>query len=333
MRKILSIIMLVLITVSLSAQSSKGRRGIDEFLFDQENRVEAESEATTNDVVQVYYDKKDARKAMLFSMLVPGAGQFYADRSAITTYIFPIVEVALIGGMIYYNSRGNSKTDDYEKYANGEDVTINFGGYEYTGTRYNRSFQTVVQNTVIGSFANDIYDGEFFRLDPTDTQHFYEDIGKYNKYIYGWADWYHVFAADATGSYVLDQPEYANAWIWSDGQPHEIRWLGNYAINDIDAITGQPGSNSQPVSPDSPLASPMRRKYIKMRQDAESEYNVARTLGFMMALNHVVSGIDAIRVTNRANRYFLSDSGFKFNYYADLRYEKFTPSVALSYRF
>ncbi len=335
MRNVLCTLLLLVLVFSLLGQNVKGRKSIDDFLLEDQQKDENTSEVKNdqNEIVTVLYEKKDARKAMLFSMLVPGAGQYYADKSAITTYVFPIIEVALISGIIYFNYRGNSKTDDYEKYATGETVTLNIGGYEYVGKRYDRAFQTTVQNYLIGVHTNDIYDSEFFRLDSSNNQHFYEDIGKYNKYIYGWADWYHTFASDATGNFVLDQPEYYAALIWSDGQAHEIRWVSNYRISDMDPSTGMPFLNSQPISPDSPLASPMRKKYVKMRQDAETEYTVARTLGFMMAINHIASGIDAIRVTQRANRYFLSDSGFKINYYADLRYEHFTPTVALSYRF
>ena len=170
---------------------------------------------------------------------------------------------------------------------------------------------------------------DFFRLDAGNTQHFYEDIGKYNKYIFGWADWYHTFATDATGTYVLDQEGYQNAWKWTSGQAHEIRWEGNAAIASYDPNS----TNNIYILPGSPVASPMRRKYIQMRQDAEDDYNLARAFGFGLALNHVLSGIDAIRVTNKRNRYFLSDSGFRFQYYADLNNDNFTPRLSLSYKF
>ena len=91
----------------------------------------------------INFEKKDARLAMLYSAVLPGAGQFYANPSAVITYIFPILEVAMIGGMIYYDKQRDEKTKDYEKYANVEIFThtfnYNVGGvdysYTYTGTR------------------------------------------------------------------------------------------------------------------------------------------------------------------------------------------------------
>ncbi|MDZ4121133.1 MAG: hypothetical protein U1C33_01835, partial [Candidatus Cloacimonadaceae bacterium] len=132
-----------------------------------------------------------------------------------------------------------------------------------------------------------------------------------------------------SGNFVLDQDGYQNAWKWTSGQPHEIQWEGNAVIATYDPDS----ENHVYIRPDSPSASPMRRKYVSMRQDAEKEYNMARAFGFGLAINHVVSGFDAIRVTRKRNRYFLSDSGLRIQYYADLRNDNFTPSMNLSYRF
>jgi len=325
MKKVILVLIVLSMALSLVAQATKGKQDIDD-LFKEEEKPKV---APQDDLIKINYEKRDARRAMLYSMLVPGLGQYYADKSAITTYIFPAIELMLIGGIVYYNSKGNSQVDDYEKYATGETITMNIGGYEYTGKRYDRNFQLAVQNIVIAHNPDDIYNSDFFRLDSSFTQHFYEDIGKYNKYIFGWADWYHSFATDSNGNFVLDQPEYSGVWIWTDGQPHEIRWQANYRIADF--ITGNP--SIQPISPNLPIASPMRNKYIQMRKDAEKEYGKARILSFMMAINHITSGLDAISVTNKRNRYYLSDSGLHFQYYTDLRQQTFTPALSVSYKF
>lgn len=328
MKHIILIVVLLSLVFSCYAQGGKSGKNIDDLLFGEESKKEQPKDGE-DQIVTVLYGKKDARRAMLYSMLLPGSGQYYANPGAITAYIFPVIELALIGGIVYYYRQGDKQTDAYEKYATGETIQMTIGGYDYVGKRYDRNFQLAVQNYVINRNANDIYDGDFFRLDNSNTQHFYEDIGKYNKYIFGWADWYHTFAANANGSFVLDTPELEGAMIFSGGQAHEIRWLGNYTVADF--ISGSPAM--QPIDANSPLASPMRRKYIRMRRDAEAEYGVASNLSFVLALNHIVSGLDAIRVTNRRNRYFLSDSGFKFNYYAGMRENKITPTLVLGYNF
>ncbi|MEF3695240.1 MAG: hypothetical protein V3576_07825 [Candidatus Cloacimonadota bacterium] len=279
-----------------------------------------------DDLITVNYQKKDARKAMLFSMILPGAGQFYADKSVIRTYIYPVVELALIGGILYFNNQGDKKVDDYEYFANGETITQQIGDYSYTGPRYRREYQNNVQAILIAHSNVDIYDGTFFRLDSNDTQHFYEDIGKYNKYIFGWADWYHTFAAEA-GDFVLDLPEYEDAFVLS-GDGIDARWLGNHTIDNIIA-----GNMSAMVPSSSPTNSLMRREYIDMRKDAETEYSSARLVSLGLIANHFISAIDAVLLTNDRNRMSISQSPFQMNYYTALRENRITPTFNLSYRF
>lgn len=343
MKKLIPLMLILIISFALYAQGSKDDKNIDDFLFEDPEQEQSDAiKGSDEAIVQVFYDKKDARKAMLYSMLLPGAGQYYANKSSIGTYLFPVIEVALLGGLFYYNHKGNQKTKDYEKYATGEMVTVNIAGYDYVGPRYSRAFQQSVQailigyidHTGIGDPSGYVYNSEFFNgLHATNTQHFYEDIGKYDKYIFGWADWYHTFATNSDGVFVLNDEAYKyGAWNIAGtegGQANTIRWLGNCPIDEYDPDSTQ----NNYINPSSPAASPMRREYIRMRQDAEGDYSTARLLGMGMAINHLVSGFDAIRVTNKRNRYFLSDSGIKLHYYADLRYQSFTPSLALSYSF
>ncbi len=320
---------------------AQGKGSADDFLFG--DAKDSSQASLDDDIIKVNFEKKDARRAMLYSAILPGAGQFYADKSAITTYIFPVLEVALIGGIIYFNHQGNQKTDEFETYATGEIVTQTFNytvngqnySYTYTGPRYKREYQNLTQSVLKNINAFDIYDDGFFRLDSGNTQHFYEDIGKYNKYVFGWADWYHNFATDptsSTGDFILDNTDYAEAWIWTGNEDPEQaylrRWTGNISIEDF--MNGTTGS---PVAPGHSSASPMRAQYISMRNDANDMYGYARLFGFGLALNHIASAVDAIMVTNRVNRKAISQSDFRMFYYSDLRDNVFTPSLMLSLEF
>lgn len=62
-----------------------------------------------------------------------------------------------------------------------------------------------------------LYNSDFFHLYEFGTDYFYEDIGKYNKYIFGWDDWYEKYA------------EFGIQWAFNDSFPNE--WLGNYPTN------------------------------------------------------------------------------------------------------
>lgn len=316
--------------VPISAQTRQQRS--DAFLFDDDT-VPSDS-VETSDIIKVRYEKKDAHLAMLYSVLLPGAGQYYADRSSITTYLFPVLEIGLIAGIFYYNNNGNDLVKKYERYANVE--TVNGSDYDnvwdaYTGPRYRREYQTAVQNALIGLYANDIYDSEFFRLDAGNTQHFYEDIGKYNKYVFGWVDWYSQFAADASGTFVLDLPAYNAAWIWSYNplQPQDRRWLGNIPIASYNPAN--PGTDYIP--PGDPSASPMRAQYIRMRNDAKDQFSIARLLTFGVALNHLGSGLDAVRLVGKRNRSRLAGNDIQLQYYTSVRDDKLLPMVGLNWKF
>jgi hypothetical protein len=330
MKKILLSLFCLALFLGLAAQN------IDDMIFEDNDQRD-----TGSDIIKLNYQKKDARKAMLFSTLLPGAGQFYADKGAFTTYLFPALEVAMIGGIIYFNLQGNDKTDKFENYANGENITQTFNytvngvdySYTYTGPRYSRVFQSQVEGVLKDVNAYDIYDDSFFRLDATNTQHFYEDIGKYNKYVFGWADWYYAFATDpASGDFILDNPAYEDTWIWAGSTDPQLihlrRWTSNLTIEDF-----MNGDVNNPVPPGTDIASPMRKTYIDMRNEANQQYSYARLFTLGLAFNHIASAVDAILLTNKVNRGALSQNDLKLYYYTDMRSERFTPSVGLSYSF
>jgi len=345
----------ILLTITLMMMISLfGQSDIDDLIFGPEKQDQAPAKdpklakPTDDDFIKVNFAKKDARLAMLFSALLPGAGQYYADKSALSTWIFPIVEVGLIGGIIYYNVSGNKRTDEFEKYATGEIITQTFNytvdgvdySYTYQGPRYQRSYQNLTQNVLISFFPSDIYDSNFFRLDATNTQHFYEDIGKYNKYIFGWADWFYNFATDPmTGNFVLDNPNYyegsfpglnLNAvWIWADTQyDYSRRWTANVQIDDF--LNGLSGNH---ISPGTTMASPMRQEYIQMRKDANSQFSIARIMTLALAFNHLASAVDAVMVTNKVNKTYITQNNLQLKYYTAFRDGRVSPSLGFSWSF
>jgi hypothetical protein len=284
-------------------------------------------ENVTNDIIRVDYARKNASLAMLMSALVPGSGQFYANKSAITTYIFPVIELALFGGIIYYDNQGDKLTKDYKKYAK-DIVTLDINGHSYTGPRYNREFQTVTEDFLIGYRTWDIYDNLYFSLDDKYTQHFYEDIGKYNKYIFGWVDWYGTYA-DPTlldpSNWPDDYTGFSPSFIYElnvndpANQIIDNTWAENYVY----------GSTTEHYKPSSDL----RKAYIELRQDSEDKYRLAHYISFGVAFNHILSAIDAYRVTSKVNRFYLSSNNLKMNYCAAIVNGNVTPLLALSYKF
>jgi hypothetical protein len=163
-------------------------------------------------------------------------------------------------------------------------------------------------------------------LDDNNSQHFYEDIGKYSHYVFGWADWYYTFAANEQGEFM-----YPN-WYPEGGEANDSGWIwtGNYPLyNDPD----HGFSTDEQVDKADHRSSPMRKTYIDMRNDAKSEFGKAQIFTFGLALNHIVAGLDAIRVTKSYNRNAITDSGFRMKYYTGIRNQHITPMINLNWTF
>ncbi len=231
--------------------------------------LSTEPDSSKNQVVEVKYKKKNARLAMAASAIFPGAGQIYVSPKNYYAYIFPVVEIGLWYLYNHNYSKGDDITSDYKKFAN---------------TNYSRERQNTAQASLKVIDPDDIYNDGLFRLDAENTQHFYEDIGKYNKYIFGWNDWYNTYVNQQTGEI---------HWV-INGTGANAVWLGNRPIDN-------PSMDSYDVP-----NCPNRTKYIKMRQDAEKYYSRGRDMNYLIMLNHMVSSIDAIRVTKKYNKGYLA---------------------------
>ena len=322
MKKFILLIFIAGFAFCLFSQE-KPKTDIDQWLnqTEEEQQSAMQDSVVTNDLIKINYNRKNAQLAMAMSMLVPGAGQFYANKTVLTTYIFPVLEIGLIGGLVYFNNQGKDKTKKYEKYANGEIVTyITPDGTKITGFRYDRSRQDEIQAILIGVNQHDIYDNGYFRLDKTNSQHFYEDIGKYPQYVFGWMDWYYRFACDESG--VRDSIR----WKFDgENDSPNMRWTGNYPLwgNDTETL----------IPIDDHEMSRMRQTYIKMRNDAKDSYSMAHFFTLGLAFNHLAAGLDAIRVTRNFNRYYISQSVPSLNFYAAMPLGNVTPMLGLKWTF
>jgi hypothetical protein len=252
------------------------------------------------DVIKINNNTKDARLAMAMSMLVPGTGNFYADKQSITTYIWPVLEIGLWVGYIYYRSEGDKVTEDYENYAD---------------IHFSRDRQDHIEPYLRGQYLNDVYDETFWRLDDQNSQHFYEDIGKYNKYVFGWSDWYDAYARDENGN---DVTPIFNG----DGTEADFHWTGNQVTN-----------SNYSSWPEDEIHSDLRAKFIDMRIDAEKQYDKAKMFTFGILLNHVLSATDAIRLTLKHNSEQLVANDIKLNYCVTERNSQLTPFVYVTKRF
>lgn len=281
----------------------------------------------TNDIINVKYQKKSLRKAALLSALFPGAGQFYADKSSITTYIFPVIEIGLIFGYFSYYNQGLDEEKKYEKWATNEII-----GYEDDDSvngaaiyRYSRTNQDLISNDLYQSTLENGYSfyENHFNLDDTDTQHFFEDIGKYRKYIFGWTDWFSIY-----GGY--DGTSVNPLWRPFRDSDQGLKWSGN---NPTDPESEYYQMDQELYDSKLGFYSGMRAEYNNKRKQAERYYSSADLFNIGIVFNHIVSALDAIRVTKKHNSEYIYGHNFQFNVKPVWVNNQICPSVQISQRF
>jgi hypothetical protein len=279
------------------------------------------------DIIKVNYEKKDARKAMLLSGIIPGAGQFYADRSSITAYVFPVIELGLWAGYFYYDQAGSDKEAEFENYA---DAHYNRAYYEATrddlvGEYNNPDDYGAANNPVFYGYYDDQHGAGLFRLDEENTQHYYEDIGKYDKYVFGWTDWYEIYAADASGDFVGPN------WEWEDPTVSNKKWaeMGDPTNPDHPDYL----ANQQLYDQSGGKYSSLRADFIDLRNESKDLFNMRRNFSFALALNHIAAALDAVRVTRSRNLHYISSNQLKIEIFPALVDNNITPTLRISKRF
>lgn len=278
LRSIVLVFIVFLFTSILSAQI------ID--LMDDEVVVESQN-------ARVRTDEKSASAAILLSTIFPGSGHFYVNKKTAGTYVFPVLEIVFWAGIIYLDNKGHSIEDDYMRYADAH----------YDRVKQHKAEKSMMDN----ESASDLYRNSHFRLDDANTQHFYEDIGKYNKYIFGWDDWYAKYAHNDAINWAFD----------NDGI-----WIGNVSTNPDypSEVHDKPNSKN-------------RLKYIKMRRDAQENFDNRTFLSFGVALNRVVSVLDVLRVTRNYNYELRYASSYEFSLTPQIVENKLTPTLNLTKKF
>lgn len=281
MKKYLIIISLILTTQFLFAQ-----------ILDE---LKIEDQTLSADSVKVNYEQKSAKTAILLSALFPGAGQFYVSQKSVLAYVFPVIE-----GFLWYSYFSN--------YAEGDDVTKKYEAY--ADRYYLRDRQHFAENDMMNGFPGTIYNDSHFRLDDQNSQHFYEDIAKYDKYVFGWEDWYATFVS----------PSGEITWIMSEAQdPLDRRWLGNETADGTFYATGE--------------GSPLREDYIRQRKKAEDYYTKADNMGIFLVMNHLISTIDAARYVKKYNRTYHKTTSLTPKLETAYFNHQFTPMFNVYYKF
>lgn len=226
---------------------------------------------------------KSSRKAFFLSFLLPGLGETYVGSKRGILFI----GIEALSWWIYLTNtnEGNDLERDFQQFADthwhytdtqdsqGQDIDFNYWKWiqfqfrqvglpddidPYDYKLVNSQLESTVQNSKSSIFGHSVHS-----LPSTKTQQYYEMIGKYPQFVYGWED------IDDTG---------INPTIrFEDGK-----------VNYNEAITN--------------IKSPLRNKYEDMRDDSNKKLKAGQRGVHIMILNRVFSAIHAARLAYHHNQ-------------------------------
>lgn len=219
---------------------------------------------------------KSTRKAFFLSLLLPGLGEWYVGSKR--SFLFLGVEAFAWYTYLTNNSDGRDLEDEFEAFADAhwhytDTVTSTGDPLHYNYWEYLKNNPKYDITDDIGPEDYDIIAehiegaGESHSLPGSKTQQYYEMIGKYDHFVYGWED-------------IIDH----NPQLLTDGVPNN-----NYLL------------------PIDQIESPMRLKYMSMRGDSNDKLNAAQRGLYIMMINRVLSAIDAGRLAYKHNKQLDSD--------------------------
>jgi len=226
-------------------------------------------------LTQIEKDEKSVFQAALFSVVVPGAGQFYAG-SVWKGILFAGIEVAAWTTYFVYEGKGDQQDSDMQNFANGNWIEKRYWSWlYYNGTQREdvRSDPRFPDYTLVELGEDDAYNGYLLetydedvvanlrfletalghshKLPETKTQQYYEMIYKY-----------------AT--------QFGNAW------------------DDADFYATYYGNTN--------LLTPNMFAYRDMRNQMNEFYDTAKVAANVVLINHILSALDAAWTARSFNR-------------------------------
>ena len=153
--------------------------------------------------IDVYHFKgKSTKRGFLYSLILPGAGEFYAG-SKIKAVLFIGLEAAFWTGYFSNHKKGKDKEDQYINFANANwDI---YAYSEYLVAHYGVPIDSTTLDTVNNTFIVIDTPGVYYVGSDTfvmshsvhpeagtglvKDQQYYEMIGKYEQFRFGWNDY------------------------------------------------------------------------------------------------------------------------------------------------
>ena len=183
---------------------------------------------------------KSVKKAFVYSLLIPGTGEFYAG-SKIKAVIFLGLDVTLWALYFNYHGKGKDKEDEYQKFADRYWWKDEYEFWLYDSVYHNEySPQSwnpnVTPANVCDTFPyweNNKWVYLSHHLPDEKTDQYYEMIGKYEQFKFGWDDFPDDLDEIRRNIY-LDVRENSNRWL-NKAKYSAMFSLANHILSAFDA--------------------------------------------------------------------------------------------------
>ncbi len=229
------------------------------------------------------FKPKSTRKAFFLSFLMPGLGEAYVGSK--TSLLFLGLEAASWFVYMKYTGEGNDLEDDFQDFADahwhydtttasdGSDLDFNY--FEWAKAQLRQvNISDDIESSQYSELNSRLEDAtkksqssisgySVHNLPSTKTQQYYEMIGKYPQFVYGWED--------------IDNPEANPTFRNNDDSV-------NYYV------------------PISSVKSAMRMEYEDMRDKSNDKLKLGQRGIHIMILNRVISAVHAARLAYHHNK-------------------------------
>ena len=245
------------------------------FFLDQDSLPAATEMAESEDSLVVY-----TARPMLYSLILPGAGQWYNKSPAWKIGLFAGIEAASIFSGLQWKKKAEDIRLQYEIFAdqnwdletwvfntlntpigNYADVHIN-GTHKLTLVLSGSlavQYGNYVSSDSLENNAHWVYTNEVSVLRDRD---FYENIGKYDQFVGGWIDCYGL----------------ANNQLWFE-------------------VEKDVGDSTEII-----ISTPNKENYVNQRGRSNDYLNMAKYAVSAVMFNHVISALEAVWSTQIRNR-------------------------------
>ena len=223
-------------------------------------------------------------RPMLYSLILPGVGQWYNKSPAWKIGLFAGIEVASIFSGLQWRKKAEDIRLKYEIFADQNwdlqtwvDNTLNTPLGNYADVHINGTHKLIlvlsgslaeqygnyVSSDSLENNAHWVYTGEVNVLRDRD---FYENIGKYDQFVGGWTDCY---------------------------DPSDIQ----YTFPQWFEVEKDVGDSTEII-----ISTPNKQDYVGQRARANNYLNMAKYAVSAVMFNHVISALEAVWATQIRNR-------------------------------